>query len=225
MQFPIQASNVPTSLAIFCELRSRRPSTAASHAMQKPPHSFIIDNSGHKTVKSLCSPDILTHALDPVTQLVNTGIPVLQPVPHPINLLHIQNLGLHPIDLRHARNLIDRAPQQTQRQGLHNQVLNLIRLHLRLGGDGGECEGAVVRWTTEDHLCQRGQRDLLVQEDPVGLEQLVLADIPGQHVVGCQVAAVEGEEEVAEPVVGGFGERVQDRVQEKFAEIVDRVGD
>lgn len=129
------------------------------------------------------------------------------------------------MNLRHARNLINRTPQQTQRQSLHNQMLDLIRLHLRLGSDRSEGKGAVVRRPTEDHLCQRGQRDLLIQEDPVGLEQLVLADVTGQHVVGGQIAAVEGEEEVAEPVVGGFGERVQDWVQEELAEVVDGVGD
>lgn len=59
----------------------------------------------------------------------------------------------------------------------------------------------------------------------MGLEQVVLADVAGKYVVGSQVAAVEGEEEVAEPVVGGFGERVQDRVQEELAEVVDRVRD
>lgn len=104
-------------------------------------------------------------------------------------------------------------------------MLNLIRLDLRLGGDGSKSEGTVVRRAAEDHLRQRGQGNLLVQEDPVRLEQLVLADVAGQHVVGGQVAAVEGEEEVAQPVVRGFGQRVEDRVQEELAEVVDGVGD
>lgn len=56
-------------------------------------------------------------------------------------------------------------------------------------------------------------------------EELVLADVSGEHVVRGQVAAVEGEEEVAKPGVRGFGERVEDRVHEEFAEVVDCVAD
>lgn len=160
-----------------------------------------------------------------MTELVNTGIPVLQTVPHTINLLHIQHLRLNPVDLRYTRNLINRPTQQTQRQRLHNQVFNLVRLHLRLRGNGAESERAVVGRTTEDHLCQRGEGDLLVEEDLVRLEQLVLADVAGEHVVGGQIAAVECEKQLAQPVVRCLGQGIKDRVEEKLAEVVDGVGD
>lgn len=105
-----------------------------------------------------------------MTKLIDPGIPILQTVPHAINLLHIQNLGLHPVDMRHLCDLINRPLQQTKRQRLHNQMLNLIRLHLRLGGNIPEREGTVMRRTPEDHLRQRGKRNLLVEEHAVRLE-------------------------------------------------------
>lgn len=55
------------------------------------------------------------------------------------------------------------------------------------------------------------------------LQQLVIADISSQHVVGGQVTTIEGEEELTEPIVRGRTQRVEDRVQEQFAEVVDRV--
>ena len=57
------------------------------------------------------------------------------------------------------------------------------------------------------------------------LEQGHFRDIAGQHVVGDQVAAVEGEEQVAQPRVRRVDERVEDRVQQQLAEVVDRVRD
>lgn len=123
--------------------------------------------------------------------------------------------------MRDLRDLVDAALEQAQRECLHDEVLDLVRLDLGLGGDGGEGQAAVVRGPVEDHLRERGQRDLLVQEDAVVLEQAVLGDVAREHVVGRQVAAVEGEEEVAQPGVRGLRERVQDRVQEQLAEVVD----
>ena len=75
--------------------------------------------------------------------------------------------------------------------------------------------------TTEDHLRQRGQGDLLVEEDLVGLKKLVLADVACKDVVGGQVAAVESEEELAKPVVRCLGQGIQNRVKEELAEVVD----
>jgi len=77
--------------------------------------------------------------------------------------------------------------------------------------------------TMEDHLRQRGQGDLLVEEGLVRLEQLVLVDVAGEDIVGCQVAAVEGEEQLAQPVVRCLGQGVQDRVEEEFTEVIDGV--
>lgn len=172
-------------------------------------------------VHRLCSPDILANTLDPMTELIDTRIPILQAIPHAINLLHIQHFGLHPVDVRHLRDLVDRPLQQTQRQRLHNQMLNLVGLHLGLGGDISEGEGAVMRRAAEDHLRQRGERNLLVEEHAVRFEQLVLADVARKHVVCSQVAPVEGEEQVAQPVVWCLGQGIQDGVQEELAEVVD----
>ena len=66
----------------------------------------------------------------------------------------------------------------------------------------------------EDGFSESGEGDLLVEEDLVLFEELVLADVYGEDVVGCQVATVEGEEEIAQPGVGSLGERVEDWVQE-----------
>lgn len=49
-----------------------------------------------------------------MTQLIDTGIPLLQPTPHALDLLHVQNLGLYPVDLRDLRDLVDRPLHQTQ---------------------------------------------------------------------------------------------------------------
>jgi hypothetical protein len=71
-----------------------------------------------------------------------------------------------------------------------------------------------MRGPPEDHLRESRKRNLLVEEETVLLQELVLGDVAGQDVVGGEIAAVEGEEEIAEPGVGCLGERVQDRVQE-----------
>jgi hypothetical protein len=159
-------------------------------------------------IRHLCSPNILTSSLDPVTELINTSIPILKTVSHAINLIHIKNLRLNPVDLCNLSNLINRSTQQTQRQSLHNEMLDLIGLNLSLGRNSLEGQRAVMRGTVEDHLRECRERDLLVQEYPVGLQQLVLADVTGQHIVGSQITPVEGEEKLAEPVVRGLSERV-----------------
>ena len=56
-------------------------------------------------------------------------------------------------------------------------------------------------------------------------EQPALRQVVLQHVVGDQVAPVEGEEQVPQPGVLGADEGVEDGVQQEFAEVVDRVGD
>lgn len=160
-----------------------------------------------------------------MTQLVHARIPVLESVPHAVDLGHVQDLGLHPVDLSDLADLVDGALEQAQGEGLHDEVLDLLGLDLGFGGDGREGQVAVVRGPTEDHLREGGEGDFLVQEDAVLFEQLVLGDVAGEDVVGRQVAAVEGEEELAQPVVGRLGEGVQDGVQQQFTEVVDGVGD
>lgn len=55
-------------------------------------------------------------------------------------------------------------------------------------------------------------------------KQLVLADVPGQDVIRGQVAAVESEEEIAQPGVWRLRERIQHGVQEQLTKVVDGVG-
>jgi hypothetical protein len=59
----------------------------------------------------------------------------------------------------------------------------------------------------------------------VRAQQRVAGGVALQRAVGGQVAAVEGEEEAAQPVVRPAGEGVEDRVQEELAEVVDAVRD
>ena len=129
-------------------------------------------------------PDILPHPLDPIPQLVNTAIPILQPHPHIINLLHIQHLRLHPVDPRNLRHLVDTAPQQPQAQRLHDQNLNLLRLHVRLPADGGERHGAVVRRAAEDGFGEGGEGDFLVEEGFVFFEEGGFGKVGFEDVVG-----------------------------------------
>ena len=82
-----------------------------------------------------------------------------------------------------------------------------------------------MRGAAENRLREGGERDLLVQEGLVFLEEGHLCDVAGQHVVGGEIAAVEGEEQVAQPGVRGADEAVEDGVQQQLAEVVDGVAD
>lgn len=162
----------------------------------------------------LCSrsPNILAHTLDPIPQLVHARIPILQPQPHAVDLLHVQHLGLHPIDARNLGHLVDAPPQQAQAQRFHDQDLNLLRVDVGLGRDGGEGHGAVVRRAAEDGFRQGGQADLLPQERLALVQERGFREVVLEHGVRRQIAAVEREEEVPQPgVLGGF-EGVEDRV-------------
>ena len=55
------------------------------------------------------SPHILAHTLDPVTQVVDACIPLLQSPPHVLDLLHVQHLWLYPVDPSDLSNLVDRS--------------------------------------------------------------------------------------------------------------------
>jgi hypothetical protein len=56
-------------------------------------------------------------------------------------------------------------------------------------------------------------------------QQRHFRDVAREDVVCTEVAAVEGEEKIAQPCVRGVGERVEDGVKEKLAKVVDGVGD
>ena len=170
-------------------------------------------------------PYVLPDALNPIPQLIDATIPILQPQPHVINLLHIQHLRLHPIDPRNLGHLVDTPLQQAQTQRLHDENLNFLRLHVGLAADGGERHGAVVGRAAEDGLGEGGEGDFLVEEGLVGLEQRGFGQVGLEDGVGGQIAAVEGEEEVAEPGVRGRLQGGEDGVQEELAEVVDAVGD
>lgn len=92
-------------------------------------------------------------------------------------------------------------------------MLDLFVLHLRLARNSPKREIPVMWRPAEDHLRQRGERDLLIQERAVFFEEAILGDIAGEDVVGGEIAAVEREEEIAEPVVGSFGQGIEDGVE------------
>jgi hypothetical protein len=104
-------------------------------------------------------------------------------------------------------------------------MLDLLGLDLRLRTDLGECHCAVVGRAAENRLRESGEGDLLVQEGLVFFQEGHLGDVAGQHVVGAEVAAVEGEEQVAQPGVRGADEGVEDGMQQQLAEVVDGVAD
>ena len=53
-------------------------------------------------------------------------------------------------------------------------------------------------------------------------EQAAFEQVALEQVVSHQIAAVEGEEEVAQPGVRGLRERVEDWMEEEFAKVVNR---
>lgn len=62
----------------------------------------------------LSSPDILSNTFDPVSELVDASVPFLQSPPHAVDLLHVQYLGLDPVDARDLSDLVDATLQQTE---------------------------------------------------------------------------------------------------------------
>ena len=176
-------------------------------------------------IRGSSSPDIFPNALDPITQIIDAAVPLLQAGAHPRHLVAVEHLGLDPLDAGDAADLVDAAAQQTQTKGFHDQDLDLVRLHVRLAGDGGEGHGAVVRGPAEDSLGQRGEGDFLVEEFFVRGQGGIRCDVGGQPVVGRQVAPVEGEKELAQPGVRRVGQAVEDGVQQQLAEVVDAVRD
>lgn len=160
----------------------------------------------------LRGPDVLAHAFDPVAQLIDTAIPVPQTAPHAVNLLHIQYLWLHPIDPRYPRHLIDTPLQQSQTQGLHDQDLNVLRLDIGLLRDGAECHRAVVGRAAKDGFGESAEGNFLGEEVLVGGEERRHADLLLEALVRGKIAAVVGEEEIAEPGVRGRDEAVENRM-------------
>ena len=116
----------------------------------------------------LCGPDVLPLGFDPHAQPIDTVIPFIQTPPHAFNLLHIQDLWLHPVDPRYPCHLIDTPLQQPQAQGLHDQDLDVFRLDVRFLRDGAECHRAVVRRAAKDRFRESAEGDLLGEEVLVG---------------------------------------------------------
>lgn len=104
-------------------------------------------------------------------------------------------------------------------------MLDLVGLDLGLMADGGEGHGAIMGRPAEYQLRQRGERDLLVEEEAVLLEERLLGDVVAEDVVGGEVAPVESEDEVSQPGIWSILERVENRVKEQLAEVVDAVRD
>jgi len=82
-----------------------------------------------------------------------------------------------------------------------------------------------VRRAAENRLSERREGDFLGEEVAVGGQLRGLGEVRLEAVVGGEVAAVEGEEQVAQPGVGRGDEAVEDGVQQQLTEVVDRVGD
>ena len=117
---------------------------------------------GGNCAEKITHPNVFSYTLDPISQLIDTAIPLSQSYPHSINLPGIQHLWLHPIYSCNLCNLIDAAPQKTQTQSLHDQYLNLRRRHVRLFRDCMECHCSSVWRAAKNSFRKCGQRDFLV---------------------------------------------------------------
>jgi len=67
------------------------------------PSSYFSANK----LNPLCCPHILSNTFDPVTQLIDARIPLPQPQSHVVNLLHVKDLRLHPVDPCNFRHLVN----------------------------------------------------------------------------------------------------------------------
>lgn len=143
-----------------------------------------LQTANYHGLPFLRRPNILSYPLDPVPQLINATIPILQPHPHVINLLHIQYLRLHPINSRNLRHLIDTTLQQPQTQSLHDQYFNFLRLYICLLADCSKSHGAVVRRPAEHGFGEGGEGDFLVEEGFVGFEEGRFGKVGFEDVVG-----------------------------------------
>ena len=66
-----------------------------------------IQLDAKRSQRVLCGPDILPHAFDPVPQIINITIPLLQTLPHAFDLSLLEHLWLYPVDPCDFVNLID----------------------------------------------------------------------------------------------------------------------
>ena len=60
-------------------------------------------------VTTKCSPQVFAHTLDPVAQITDVVIPILEPYTYALDLTLLEHLWLDPVDLRHLGDLIDRS--------------------------------------------------------------------------------------------------------------------
>ncbi len=158
--------------------------------------SSILSELRERTIYATisCGPDIFPDSFYPVSEIVHTRVPVLQPQPHIVDLLHVQHLWLHPVDPRNLRNLVDAAFQQSQTQRLHNEYLNLVGLHFGLLRYRLESHRAIMWWPSEDSFCESRQGDFLPEECLVFVQQRSLADVDFEDVVSIEIPSVECEE-------------------------------
>ena len=77
---------------------------------------------------------------------------------------------------------------------------------------------------SENRFSQCSEADLLPQEVTALREWGGSRELWLQSAPRGKIAAVESEKKVAEPGVLSLRERIEDRMEEKFAEVVDRVG-
>jgi hypothetical protein len=144
-------------------------------------------------------PHVLADALDPRAQPVHVAVPLAQAQAHALDLLHVKDLWLDPVDASDLGDLVDGTAQQAEAEALHDEVLDVRALDVSSAADGVEGQGAVVRRAAEDSLGQGGQAELLGEEGLVAAQQRVAFGVCLQRAIRAQVAAVEGEQHVAQP--------------------------
>lgn len=89
---------------------------------------------------------------------------------HALDLIPVQHTRLHPVHSYNRVHLVNCAFDQTKRQRLHHQNLNLLQRQLGLRRNSDKRNRAVVGATLENRLGQRHQADLLTQSSHVGLQ-------------------------------------------------------
>ena len=91
-------------------------------------------------------------------------------------------------------------------------MLDLVQRQTRLLGNGLERERAVVRAALEHGLNERHEADLLTEEGVVLLQDGLLREERRERLELANVALVEREQQLLDPVVWRVVQRVKNRV-------------
>jgi len=104
-------------------------------------------------------------------------------------------------------------------------MLNLLRADLSFLSNGGKCESAVMGSAAEDSLSKSRKVNLLAKVRCVTLKEFMRVDTIRKALISCKIAPVESEEQISHPSVLALCENIEDRMKEKFSEVVDASGD